>query len=350
MNNEAYVTLQVTAYKGLRPVMEWAHVFDENGGVIGRDINCDLVLFDPDKYISRQHAFVEYNIECKKFFLRDKSTEGTCIKNIQLELHNNTVELTNGDTIKIGDYDLTVQLTLPEKKDEEENRNYDPSTPIIPQDNNTIITWTYPLDEPIIQPEVQQNHPELDHLLKKLLSEIGLPEHFMQGKKDLRQTVLTMGILFREMVNGMIQILQGRREFKRETDLDTTVISGDNNNPLKFSDSVLHTLELLLINKAPGYMDSEEALREAFSDLENHQLALSSGMYLSLMSALKRFDPKLIEQKYSKSFNKNAKCWDEYAKTYEQIVEEAISHFFGAEFKKGYEEQIKRLNRTRNID
>ena len=35
-------------------------VFDEDGGTIGRSLQSDWILPDPDRYISSQHATIDY--------------------------------------------------------------------------------------------------------------------------------------------------------------------------------------------------------------------------------------------------------------------------------------------------
>ncbi len=84
-----------------------SRVFEETGGVIGRDPENDWVL--PHKYVSRHHARVHF--ERGRFYVRDTSQNGVYV-NDQLVGQGNSAALTDGDRIVIGDYEILVQTTL----------------------------------------------------------------------------------------------------------------------------------------------------------------------------------------------------------------------------------------------
>ena len=82
-------------------------VFDESGGVLGRDAENDWVL--PHKYVSRHHARIHF--ENGRFYVRDTSQNGVYV-NDQLVGQGNSVVLTDGDRIVMGDYEILVQTAL----------------------------------------------------------------------------------------------------------------------------------------------------------------------------------------------------------------------------------------------
>ena len=89
---------------------------------------------------------------------------------------------------------------------------------------------------------------------------------------------------------------------------------------------------------------------DLFADLVNHQLALTAGIQAAIKAALLRFDPGRYEKLYSKGFvfQKQAKCWDTYAKAYPELVNEVLENFFGKEFREAYERRIQMLQAAQN--
>lgn len=84
--------------------------FDEEGGVIGRQEDCDWVLTDPNSYISSKHA----RILCKHgtFFIKDESTNGIFLKNPYKRLpKNNPVKVNASDVFIIGDHELQARFS-----------------------------------------------------------------------------------------------------------------------------------------------------------------------------------------------------------------------------------------------
>ena len=83
--------------------------FDQNGGTLGRSSENHFVLDDPQRFVSRNHAVISY--ENGLYYLTDTSTEGTFVTNKDLHLRGDRTQLADGDTLRIGDYDLMVTIT-----------------------------------------------------------------------------------------------------------------------------------------------------------------------------------------------------------------------------------------------
>ncbi|HEX4879929.1 MAG TPA: FHA domain-containing protein, partial [Limnobacter sp.] len=78
-----------------------------SGGVVGRAEHCDLVLDDPSRFISREHARVE--IRGSSLFWLDSGTNVSSLNGEALVTGQSCV-LKAGDLIRIGDYLLTLQV------------------------------------------------------------------------------------------------------------------------------------------------------------------------------------------------------------------------------------------------
>ncbi len=103
------LSIRVVKYKSISPKENLFCLFDRQEGFIGRSPDNDLVLPDPEKCISRKHAAIKY--EKGYYYLTDNSSAGTVITNKNISIHKNTVKLTDGDQIIIGDYDLVVSIS-----------------------------------------------------------------------------------------------------------------------------------------------------------------------------------------------------------------------------------------------
>lgn len=162
------------------------------------------------------------------------------------------------------------------------------------------------------------------------------------------------GGLYREIVQGLMEVLRARSDLKNEFRMRHTQISPRENNPLKFSGRVEDALEHLVFNSGAGFLPPEAAFQEAFHDIKDHQIAMVVGMRAAFESLLRRFDPGLLEERVTRGnkignlvpVNRKAGCWDRYVEWYEEIIAAAEDNFqglFGDEFTRAYEEQVARL-------
>ena len=103
------LTLRVTSFHSQALGADSTRVFGAQGGAIGRALDNDWVLPDPEKFVSSHHA----QILCRggAYSLKDTSTNGTFINSSPQPVGNGMEQqLANGDRIQIGDYEITVAL------------------------------------------------------------------------------------------------------------------------------------------------------------------------------------------------------------------------------------------------
>ncbi len=191
-------------------------------------------------------------------------------------------------------------------------------------------------------------------------------EHFLRaaGLTDLRidpaqqeKSAEILGLIYRETIQGMMEILSARSSIKNEFRLTQTVIQPVENNPLKVSLNVDEAMSTLLTKSGKGYLPPVTAVQEAVDDLKAHQIAMLAGMQQALNGLLARFDPAALEDRMAREKSassmlggKKARYWDAFTKLYETIAAEAEEDFhsvFGREFGKAYEEQVRRQKRRR---
>jgi len=103
------LTLRVTSSHSQALGADSTRVFAANGGSIGRSLDNDWVLPDPEKFVSSHHA----QIICRggNYCLKDISTNGTFVNGSPQPVGQDMEQqLVNGDRIQIADYEIAVVL------------------------------------------------------------------------------------------------------------------------------------------------------------------------------------------------------------------------------------------------
>lgn len=100
--------LKVLTYKGVPSSQPISAQFEGQGGSIGRAPNNQLVLPDPEKFISRVHASII--CEAGHYFIEDSSTGGTFLNDSDIPLQQSRAPLSGGEKIRIGEYELLATI------------------------------------------------------------------------------------------------------------------------------------------------------------------------------------------------------------------------------------------------
>lgn len=104
------VTLRVVGAKS-HELGELATRFFSGSGTIGRADSNDWVLPDRERFISSQHA--EVVARSDGFYIVDKSINGTFLNSADQPIgHGNSRRLSDGDRIRIGEYEIVVSLAV----------------------------------------------------------------------------------------------------------------------------------------------------------------------------------------------------------------------------------------------
>lgn len=157
------------------------------------------------------------------------------------------------------------------------------------------------------------------------------------------------GEAFRVAVQGTIDLLAARSEIKREFRADVTIIAPRANNPLKFLPNADGVIMQMVGQSFPGFMKPVPSMKEAYFDLQVHQLALMAGIRAAYAEALARFDPAELEKRCEASGGllskisstaRKAAVWDDYKQSYNAIrrhAEDDLVAFSGEAFVTAYE-------------
>jgi len=91
---------------GERGGMEFGH----NGGTIGRSLESDWVLPDGQRYLSSRHASIDFR--SGSYYVVDTSTNGVYVNDGEQPVgRGNPQRLFTGDRIRIGEYEMSVEIT-----------------------------------------------------------------------------------------------------------------------------------------------------------------------------------------------------------------------------------------------
>jgi type VI secretion system FHA domain protein len=201
-------------------------------------------------------------------------------------------------------------------------------------------------------PQPQAPTADAAALLEAFLQGAGIPDLKM-SKQDPQQAMRAAGEVFRIMVEGLREVLMSRAAIKNELRVEQTMLRSRDNNALKFSVTPEEAVAALLMPIRAGYKPPVEAAKEAFRDIQSHELAVMAGVQTALVGLLKRFDPEALEARLQPGrldsilpSARKARIWELFCATYKDIAVEAEDDFqsvFGREFAKAYDAQVRKL-------
>lgn len=373
-------------------------VFRDQGGTIGRSLQNDWILPDPDRFISGRHATIDF--KGGAYYLADTSSNGVYINGDCEPLgKGNPRRLFNGDVIRFGDFVINVvvdegeSLVMP--LDERASDVTDHSGSLV--DMDPLKTGMMLLDEDALTgddafqsalfgsqtqtgiSELAQNDSQAAHpahtekpvrtpaplaesdlvandLIDSFLDGLGINRAELHASADLGEIMQNAGEVLREFVEGTAQLLTSRANLKNAFRLDQTTVLPRHNNPLKLSANTKDSIKQLLVGSEGEYLGPRDAVREICRDLLFHQDAFLDAMNSAFLDFSDRFDPEELQQAFDRTLgtgllakftNKN-KYWGLYGDLYPILTEKGGGRFpqmYAEEFVRAYERQISEFKR-----
>lgn len=371
--------------------------FHEEGGTIGRALNNDWILPDPDRYISGRHATIDY--KGGMYYLADTSSNGVFM-NGEMEPvgKGNPRRLFDGDRMRMGDFEFDISIDHGESL----AMPLDAPPSVAPDnieqfvDEDVLETGMQLLDEEEItgdgdfqsilfgeaprpardateaeskaEPETESANDAsagnadvsvgvtAEDLFDSFLDGLGISRVELHPSVNRPEMMMSAGLVLREFVEGTIKLLASRANLKNAFRLDQTTVLPRRNNPLKFSENTNDLIKQLLVGAEGEYLGARDAVREACRDLINHQNAFLGAMSGAFVEFADRFDPEELEESFTRSlggsklmsFRNKSKYWDLYRDLYPIMTEKGGGRFpqmFAEEFVKAYERQVAELQR-----
>ena len=113
-------------------------IFREEGGTIGRSLQNDWILPDPDRYISGRHATITWNEDRGCFFLEDlDSTNGTELDGVTIRRRERLGRL---HTINFGGASRFIFMVLPGREAEEPAAENAPSGTLVVEEQTNAAS------------------------------------------------------------------------------------------------------------------------------------------------------------------------------------------------------------------
>ena len=278
---------------------DYVREFREDGVTIGRSLENDWILPDPDRYISGKHATIDY--KSGAYYLADVSSNGVYLNGAVEPLGNgNPRRLFNGDKIRMGDFEFVVTL------DEGEDLEMPPPEPltVVPDnieqlvDEESLRSGIKLLDEeeitgsnvfekalfgkppeeespkeeqmdkqpnPFAPPPSQeeQERAAVEALLDSFMKGLGINRTDLHPSTDPFEVMENAGAVLKEFVDGTTGLLASRTALKGMFRLDQTTVLPRHNNPLKLSENTRDSMMQLLVGKEGEYLAPIDAVRKS---------------------------------------------------------------------------------------
>ena len=370
--------------------------FGPEGGTIGRSLKSDWVLPDPERFISGQHATIDY--QAGSYYLADTSSNGVYVNGAIEPLgKGHPRRLFDGDQIRMGNFEMTVRLdegldlTMPpEPKPSIVPDHIEQLVPV--DDMHSAVTL---LDEQEIKGENALDAAMLDaadasaiakvtnsaaasakrepairksaavarrsdndetRLLNAFLRSAGIDPDDIHPSVDAAEVLSNAGEVLHELVSGLSDMLLARGNVKSMFRLDQTTVLPRHNNPLKLSVDTVDSLRQLLVGQEGDYLGPLASVREACKDLRYHHDAMVAGMIRAFDEYIERFDPEQLEQHFAEGGDRKSmfgslgrrKHWDLYCDLYPIMTEKgpaSLPRQFSEDFVRCYERQLKDFKR-----
>lgn len=380
--------------------------FNEQGGTIGRSLQNDWILPDPDRYISGRHATIDF--KAGAYYLADTSSNGVFINGDCEPLgKGNPRRLFNGDVIRLGDFVINVSIDAGESvamplDDDSQPTLKDHARSMV--DESALKTGLMLLDEEEItgddefqsalfggsasmqaaddsvfepQPpsldEVQQPAPQpppaplasadldINELFNTFLAGLGIDRSELSPQADLNEIMRNVGEVLREFVEGSTQLLASRANLKNAFRLDQTTVLPRHNNPLKLSANSRDSILQLLVGKEGEYLGPRDSVREVCRDLLFHQDAFLDAMNNAFLEFADRFDPAELQESFDRTLGSGPiakltnrfRYWNLFVDLYPILTETGGGRFpqmYAEEFVSAYERQIADYKRLGGVD
>lgn len=378
--------------------------FGEEGGTIGRSLQSDWILPDPDRYISGKHATVDFR--GGTYYLADTSSNGVFVNGDCEPLgKGNPRRLFNGDVIRFGDFVINVTVEGGESivmpLDEPASPVADHARSMV--DEDAMKTGLLLLDEEALtgddefQSALFGNHDKTDvaqddditpieppapdvavevekpaaplsaagldenELIDAFLGGMGFKRSDLNAQADMNEVMRNAGEVLREFVEGSTQLLASRANLKNAFRLDQTTVLPRHNNPLKLSANSKDSMMQMLVGKEGEYLGPKDSVREVCRDLLFHQDAFLDAMNNAFLEFADRFDPVELQDGFDQTLGSGLlgkltnkyKYWNMFADLYPIMTEKGGGRFpqmYAEEFVRAYERQIAEYKRLGGVD
>lgn len=320
--------------------------FWDSGCRFGRAASNDIVLVDPQRYVSSNHAVVTF--ENGRFTVIDQSANGLFIDGSPTSLGvGRRHVICDGEMFGAGEYLLKATLSSQPSSSQVQSN----VVSLASENPASVAANPIAAQAQSHPPHVRDCNSSQDAV--QLALQLGL-----QGMSEEQLNGISSEIcdVVKRCVEGVMVILGNRRNMKSQLHMDMTQIQPANNNALKFSVSADEALETMFSKSGDGYMAPATSINEAFQDIADHQVAMMAAMMQASQQMMMRFHPDQLESEFAQMdsakglFSGKQKPWDMYKDYYKQMVgaqRSSVNDQFIEDFAAAYEQQLQLINLDR---
>jgi type VI secretion system FHA domain protein len=380
---------------------ESTKVFSVHGGTIGRAPDNDWVLPDPERFVSAHHAIIDY--QDGAYYLTDTSSNGVFVNDSDQSVGSGApIRLHNSDRLRMGHYRFTVSIVnvgrdgtadtgifvaedAPDEKpadSEDSERRAKASararlraggldlqlveepptrpTPVKRRDteqltiienvHDTVSTSAFTQSARAAdgapdrddssaetQPVEELQQAALRESLELLLDATGADPKRVRAGEEIK-LLGRLGRVLRAAMDGLSRAMgMSDRPALPEHDDSLT------HHPLRGPGELGDKMNELLFDDPLQDATPDEAVEEAFADLQAHQVALARAGRAAWLDLLDRMAPATLEASFGKGLTRGSllgisnksKYWDLYREFYEDLARQADERF-GEVFEETY--------------
>jgi type VI secretion system protein len=174
--------------------------------------------------------------------------------------------------------------------------------------------------------------------------------------KQAEQALLRLGQVVREVILGLNENMHVRVEQKHSLKIPNATSHLRDNNPLKFAAGVEEAITNLVLRPSSEYLQAVDAVREAFTEIKQHQQSVLAALRVAIANYIGRLDPDELESKFSGGKRggligaaHKLKYWDLYRDLYQVVAQGQPGHLpqqFLEEMARAYEAEGARAGGT----
>ena len=372
--------------------------FTQAGGTIGRALDCDWVMPNGDRHVSKYHALITYRDGT--FYLTDTSSNG--MRDGQSGAYlpkDQAIRIESGSTFVLSSVQIRARLVRDPARYATEVELVQAAGSIIPDNAFFDLDPLLALDEqerehgdiedlinPDLAPEPTRQRADyaridMESLIVPELIDAPQPpepapappavepqsEAFwadfgaalgvdLKGLDHAEREALALNAarLLKQSIGGLQQSLRTRSELKNELRLAQTTVQGSQKNPLKFALDAGQTLDILLRPARPGQFSAEQSIARGFRDVQAHQVALLTASRAALRCTLEHFSPQQLTLRFERD-NKpllatSGSRWKAYGRYHQALQQDDdwSERLLARDFAQAYEEQVRLISSLHN--
>jgi predicted component of type VI protein secretion system len=323
--------------------------FGVNGGRIGRHDSNDWVLRDTDRYVSGRHAEIEHR--GGTWWVRDLSTNGTFINDSDDALGPQRVHrLENGDRIRIGEYDIEVEISggndfpadeLRPISDADLDASFEVKSVLAagrrerdsrPRRRPVAAAATPPPAPASAVPPAQtatgraRDEHDMWPGLAAFCKGAGIDPRALPPESRLA-ALHQAGQLLRETLVGFTELARTRADFASEFGITSGARRLDATSPLVQISAVEPLLEMMLAGRGPGDARAVDEIRGQFARARHHEIAVSAALREALLAVFEKLDPDELEAQLGKrakgaaTTDMQLRLWNRYRELFRATVQ-----------------------------